>query len=434
MPHENDSLVTSEELAAILRTHEGPPSVRSKPAAVSPRRRPHLRWAFVAVAVALVVGSGLGFGLGASVTLAGSAAQSPDGVGFLPERGWYVMQSGPATPTRQALAFASNVPFDPRTNIRAMPGASARPYSTLEALPPTGIVIVATFTLLNEDGTDGLFRARRLPLRLRDAVPDRWSIGRVRERELPHYTLLAGVNGYDVMLDIYFGRLRPRSAQIAAAQRQLDRLVVRRAVARTSVVQRAFPLRPSTATAAVATPSRLVDRTFVCTPRVFAGARDLDIRLWYPGKRSWGVSYSGYASVYTGRDALDSQLAFVLARSQQNSGAAGFPEAAGAYVNARRCVSARSSVPLSPKGLQGPPARWDTRTTCTLQERVLVRVQARLKSPSSWGPAGGGLVGARRNIVSASVAVRGERTQKAIAYLEMDKAGKTALWSSSRCR
>jgi hypothetical protein len=142
--------------------------------------------------------------------------------------------------------------------------------------------------------------------------------------------------------------------------------------------------------------------------------------------------YPGYVSVNSGPEAPGSQLVYVVSRPSSRT--AGYLERAGVYANVRRCSPSRAVVPLTSRGLQGPPARWSTDISCELPERVLVRVRAQLQSPATWGSAGSGLAGVRRSVVQASVAIRGEKSRRPIAYFEMDKAGKTSLWSSSSCR
>jgi len=177
----------------------------------------------LALAAALLVATGLGIGVGALVTPSGSAAPAPVGLGFLPERGWSVLQNGAdASLTRPAIAIAANVPLRPDDDPDGLP------YSTLEALPPQGIVIVATFTARGLDTYhDTIFPARQLPLSLGDDVLEFQFGAQVRpERPLGQYRLRAAVNGHNIDVNVYFGTRRPSAELIAAAQRQLDRLVV----------------------------------------------------------------------------------------------------------------------------------------------------------------------------------------------------------------
>lgn len=186
-------------------------------------RRRFRRRSALALGAALLAAIGVGVGIGALVVPSGSAAPAPVGLGFLPERGWEVAQNGgDGTPLRPALAVAANVPLSPDDDPDGLP------YSTLLTLPPNGVVIVVEFTSLGEHlGSSTLVPVRKLPLRVRDAVPHiEWSAQVRPERPLGQYQLRAAVKGYAVDVQIYFGTRRPSPALLASAQRQLDRLVV----------------------------------------------------------------------------------------------------------------------------------------------------------------------------------------------------------------
>jgi len=90
-------------------------------------------------------------------------------------------------------------------------------------------------------------------------------------------------------------------------------------------------------------------------------------------------------------------------------------------------------MPLSSKGLPGPPIRWSKELDCSLRGRVLVRVRAVLDAPTKWRRADRSYVGARNPVTEARLAVRLQKTGKPIAYMELDAKGRTALWYSSTC-
>jgi hypothetical protein len=168
------------------------------------RWRPlHPRFAIVGV-VAALLGSGFGFGLGTWNTEEGSARTSV-GLGFLPAKGWTVLQSIAVGQGDVANAVAANVPLrpgdDPRAAVRA----------TRASLPDHGILIFATFTARG-DPAKADFARRELPLTLERAG--------VVER------LRASIGTYNVDVRIYFGSGSPSAQTIEAAQRQLNRLVV----------------------------------------------------------------------------------------------------------------------------------------------------------------------------------------------------------------
>jgi hypothetical protein len=188
----------------------------------SPSRwRLRLRWTVAAAAVALLVGSGLGFGLGSSLTPSGSAGTDFVGLGFLPARGWTVVQSGTPSSTDAARAIAANVPLHPNDDL------GDTPYATLESLPPDGILILATFTTRGDPGEDFKFEVGRLPLQISGAKPVSPASDPLRfARDLAQYRLRAGVGGSNVDIRIYFGTGPPAAKMTGVAQRQLNRLVV----------------------------------------------------------------------------------------------------------------------------------------------------------------------------------------------------------------
>ncbi len=210
-----DSVVTPPEdveLRALARKAAG--AVRP----ATPVRPPRLHWV-LAVAAALVVGSGFGFGVSAWKTPEGSAGTRFVGFGFLPAKGWTVVQSGAAGATA-ATAIAANVPLHPDD------AADGVPLATLASLPPSGVVVVATFALRGALESDVSFPARRLPLRFADAgKASAFDDPLASSPRLSHFRLRAGVGAYNVDARIYFGG-GPSAGMIAAAQGQLNRLLV----------------------------------------------------------------------------------------------------------------------------------------------------------------------------------------------------------------
>jgi hypothetical protein len=403
-----------------------------------PWQRLHVRWGF-AVGVALLLGSGFGFALGTSHTPTGSAAGGPVELGFLPESGWNVLQAATkatsarrARPARQAIA--ANVPLRPEDD------ADGIPYATLLSLPSHGVVVVASFTRARErPGSSASFPARKLPLRLRDAAPHVERNAQLRPTNpLGQYRLRAEVSGYSVDVNVYFGTRRPAPALITAGQRQLDRLVVRSVGASNPVEERALPMRragtPEIRVGARAT-SRIIDRTFRCTPFALgdglrdlsAIARPLDSREFQNPNPS-----PGYLGVSSGGFSPSSDLVSVRADAWQRfRNRPRVPE--GVYVNAGRCSSARVSIPLSPKGLPGPPVQFGDDASCPIGGRVLVRVRAVLQSSAPWQRIDRTYAGARRGVVEAALAVRSESKRKAVAFMELGPGGRTRLWVASGC-
>jgi len=180
-------------------------------------------------------------------------------------------------------------------------------------------------------------------------------------------------------------------------------------------------------------PSRTVDRTFACTPLLAGGGRELD--LWASPPRTDPWTIPAYLVARTGTTLPSEDLVYVRARTQGKIGwTTPFSGPAGVYAHARRCSSTRASVALSAKGLPGPPTGWFSPVSCTLRGRVLVRVRALLAAPAGWGRAGPLFQGARKDVLEASLAIRSERTGEPLAFMTLNRAGETRLWSSSRCR
>jgi hypothetical protein len=172
----------------------------------------------IAIGGAVLAAVALGVAIGSFAFAGRGTAAGPQGLGFLPADGWTVLQSAsPVTSDRPGVALAANVPLHPQDTIDGFP------YSTLRSLPQHGVVLVASFMRLD----DARVASHRLPLSLRDSTPYIGSGGQVRPaRPLGQYELRAFVEGYAVEVHAYFGTREPSNAQLAEAQRQLDRLVV----------------------------------------------------------------------------------------------------------------------------------------------------------------------------------------------------------------
>jgi hypothetical protein len=438
MPRDDDYLLDLDELAALLREHEGPP--RAVPRRRSPRRR-RLRSRTVGfMAAALLVGSSLGFGVASSLTPSGGAAEPTAGLGFLPERGWYVLRSRfEATPAWPSFAVASNIPLDPLdARVAARRDWSGVPFHALQTLEPGGIVILASFSLRGVHApSDESFPRRALPLRLRDAWSTAWGSGHVRQ--LGRYEVRAAVNRHNVIVTVYFGSLRPSRVSTIAAQRQLDRLVVGSTSEPPDVDKRAFPLHPSSDVAVTSTTaSRTFDRKFACRPVAFGGIGDLDVSSSPPGDLNFNRPTVAHLFVRTGGSEPVNNLVFVRARPQVRYPGLTNPEAVGGpggiFAHRSRCVATRAAVPLSSRGLPGPPTRFERNVDCPVRGRVLVRVQATMRAPTNWRPRAYSVyAGARQNVERAAVAVRSQRTGAPIAYAELGRGRATRLWYSGDC-
>lgn len=200
-------LVGLDELTRMLEAHEGPSGPRRRP----PRHASNRRWTLAVAAGALAVGAGTGFALASTVAPTADAGSDTEGFGFLPARGWNVMQSGSLDRDGVARAIAANVPIDPRDHL------AGEPRHTLRSLPPRGVLLSVTFAARGDPTEDVSFPVHEGHLGLDRAEP----IGSVTALE---YRLRAGIGGYNVDARVYLGS--PGANRLAAAERQLERLVV----------------------------------------------------------------------------------------------------------------------------------------------------------------------------------------------------------------
>lgn len=208
---------TEDELRDLARASLAVP--RTPPARAGGTRS-HVRWAVGLTAAGLLVG-GFGFGLGAWSTPSGSAGTTLLGVGFVPAKGWTVVQSGAAGQTSALSAVAANVKLDPDDDLQDAP------YATLEALPARGVLISATFSVRGNPSEDAEFAVQDMPLRVADAERLSASLEPLPvAHNVAQYRLRAAVRRYNVDVRLYFGRSSPTEAQLRVAQSQLDRLVV----------------------------------------------------------------------------------------------------------------------------------------------------------------------------------------------------------------
>jgi hypothetical protein len=392
---------TTDELQGIAdAAKQQPRSIARRPIA-SRWSRPVL--AGVAI-ITLLIGSTLGFGLASALTPSGTAAGNPIGLGFLPEPGWDVLQTGAdVTRDQRVIAMASNRAFAPDDAARNLRYSSGLPYATLLALPKNGIVIVVSFTTTNRLTTPSdLYPARDLPLSLREASPWAGIGAQVRpERPLGQYLLRASMDAYNVELQIYFGTLRPSPEMVEAAQRQVDRLSVNARAKSTAVHSRALPLRTSSVRATAA--SRILDRTFVCSATYVGGAYTIEGRGHSGTGRvagAWGRP--PFAAVETGAAAnggprnptiLDNSLVWITA---------GRPSATATLVegsvlsdlyrtrlwgtlavNTDLCRNAKKQIQLASRGLRGGAlGSFEESSKCSTPRRVFMRVRAVLSSPA----------------------------------------------------
>jgi hypothetical protein len=211
---------SEQELRVLARAASAEPqSVPESPRRRRPARRRYAI-AVAAVVVTLLVGSSLGFGLASFVTPSGSAGSDFTGLGFLPARGWTVEQATGVGQGQSSRALAANVPLAPEDS------AQATPFGTLASLPPSGIVVAATFSIRGDPVEDASYPLGTGNLEIAHSAVAQTPLVLLSGHALGRYVLRAGISGENVEARVYFGRTRPTAHMLAAAQRQLDKLVV----------------------------------------------------------------------------------------------------------------------------------------------------------------------------------------------------------------
>ena len=174
-----------------------------------------------------------------------------------------------------------------------------------------------------------------------------------------------------------------------------------------------------------------LDRTFVCRTEF----DDLDVMASPRGDYAFSTARtisSGFLGLTTGSSGALANLVHVRARREKSdAGAAVVPE--GVYAGGGRCFLSRKTVPLTSKGLAGPPVVWMKDYTCTVRGRLVVRVRAVVASAANWRRIDDDFFGVRTTVSSAQVAVRSERTGRPVAFGTLDSAGRTKLWVASGC-
>jgi hypothetical protein len=411
-------------------------------AAILRRRRLRLR-SPLTLAAALAAAVGAGIGVGALVTPSGSAAAGAMGLGFLPEQGWSVYQAGTkASVARPASAIATNVSLHPEDFVDGRPDPSQLPYSTLLRLPRNGVVILADFTLLREHSvyTGQLFRARKLPLNLRDAAPiDEFGTQIRPRRPLGQYQLRAAVNGYAVDLGFYFGMARPSRALLASAQRQLERLVVEPPETRPRV-EPPRTLAAVTSAPAGSVAARVIDRTFRCNLGVVAGTPKIEVSAAAGSRTGRRFDRLAQASIITfpENNFNEADSLHVAGITAGWPPPVSVPTGGGLSISLDQCTPVVASVPLTTRGLKGGAVDSfeDTYECFPLRKTIFVRTRAVFRRPTNLRlrryPGGDRDLSTTGRITEGVIAAR-TPSGRPIVYAQIRESGKARLFLEPDC-
>ena len=417
-------------------------STQRAAAGVRPTGRAKARRVRIAAVVGVaVVALVAGVCVGALVAPSGEAARGRLQLGFEPEPGWLALQSAtPPSADQQAVAVAANVPFAPEDAVAGLAESSALPYSTLLDLPPHGIVLVASFTPVSATPLAFAYPQQKLPLQLRDASPIRYGTQVRPQQPLGQYQLHASINGRNVEVTVYFGASQPSARLRAEAQRQLDRLTIRRVRTTPS-----SPKRPG-AGATFEGPG-VVDRTFVCTPGFVGGAYTVEASA-NVGSGRRGLTWErpafgalGTTAVGSALIAVSNRIAWIAAGRPSPTatvspgyGTVTFPFRTWGTVgiNGDLCRASSRRVSLDRRGLAARAVgAFEEPYDCTTPRRLLVRVRATVDP--------GGTLKSYRGILrttsSAGEAVLVARTLqgKPVAHARVTAAGKALLLTAPGC-
>lgn len=410
-------------------------------------RRKRTRTRLLVLAGAMIVlAVALGVTAGSLNAPSVTAAREPAVLGFVPEPGWFALQSTPpAVEGQQTVAVAANVPFADDDVRNGLVEPSGLPYSTLLTLPPEGIVIVSTMVPeavphVAPVPTDPLYPEVELPLRLRDALPVfHWGAQVRPDQPTAQYHLRAHLHGYDVTVVVYFGTPRPSEELLREAQRQLSGFVVRSEGVDAS--------RPASL-AAPAGPVAVIDRTFECNTVLLGGLYEVELRAHAGDRLNGQWARLPYAAVSTGapgRPFADvsvppvSMLAWISAGSP--AGHTTIDDAYNAFVvhtggtlgrNTELCRPTTARVELSRTGLRGGGVQSQVSSfECSVRKRVLVRLRATAIGSAALRERGRIFVATGSTLARAELAVR-TPSGKPLAYAVVDQSGRSRQFTAPR--
>jgi hypothetical protein len=410
------------------------------------RRKRRRTRALVVVGAMLVSAVALGVTAGSLNAPSVTAAREPAVLGFVPEPGWFALQSPPpAIEGQQTVAVAANVPFAPDDVEDGLVEPSGLPYSTLLTLPPDGIVIVSTMSPLSLPHVAPVPSAQdypsiELPLRLRDALPVlRWGAQVRPDQPMAQYHLHGHLRGYNVDVVVYFGTPRPSAALMRRAQRQLSGFVARSE----SVDARSRPA----VSAAPAEPVAVIDRTFACNTVLLGGLSQVEVRSHAGDRRGGQWAKLPYAGVSTGGNAgrLDtsvppgSALAWITAGSPAPNTNVddeydSFSVHSGGTLgrNTELCRPATTRVELSRAGLRGGAVPVEARAVdCDAPRRVLIRLRATALGSAALRERGRIFVATGTTLSRAELVVR-TPSGKLLAYAAVDQSGRSRQYTAPR--
>ena len=421
---------------------------RARSRAVASLRTKRRRARVLVLAGATLVGAvALGVTAGSLNAPSVTAAREPAELGFVPEPGWFALQSPPpAIQGQQIVAVAANVPFA-ADDVAGRPRGAVR-LAVLDASDASAGRDrdrgddVASDDPARRAGTDlGRVLARRRATAASFATRFPSSAGArrcARTSRRRSTTCPRRCAGYNVDVVVYFGTARPSAALMREAQRQLSGFVVRS--------EGSSARRPAT----VATPTEphvLVDRTFSCGTVPLGGLYQVEVR-GHAGDRTAGLwSRLAYAGVSTGGNGgrPDTSIPPVSSLAWISAGVPSpgttidetydaFSAQSGGTLgrNTELCRPTTERVALSRAGLRGGDVGRQARTVdCDAPRRVLVRLRATAAGSAALRERGRIFVATSTPIVRAELAVR-TPAGKLLVYATVDQSGRARQYVAAR--
>ena len=375
-----------------------------------------------------------------------TAARGPATLGFVPEPGWFALQSPPpAVEGQQTVAVAANVPFAADDVDDGLVEPSGLPYSTLLRLPPDGIVIVATMTPetiphVAPVPANPYYPRIELPIRLDDALPwVQWGAQVRPDEPLAQYQLRGQIAHLNLDLTVYFGTPRPTAELRAAAQRQLSSLVLRKQRAPTTAASAAAARRATVA---------VIDRTYSCRTVLLGGLYQIETRA-HAGQRGPQWLKLPYAVVATGGVARtpfvdappDSSIAWVTAGEPSPTTTVdeeylSFTARVGGTVgvNHTLCTPSRDRVPLASNDLRGGGVGPRTvEFECAAPRTVLVRMRATVQGGTALRDRARLFRATSSPTSHAELAVRTPKG-RLLVYAKVFASGQAQLFTRKGCK
>jgi hypothetical protein len=176
--------------------------------------------------------------------------------------------------------------------------------------------------------------------------------------------------------------------------------------------------------------ARVVDRTVICVIPVHAGIRDLTVsgnsgvRL-LDDRTRWHALPA--ASLGTGSSAVG-----VLVRVQAGAPVPDSAVGGTVWIYTTHCRPSRATVAFSARALSGGLANKNAEHfECQVPRRVLIRLKAEFRAPTSLRSRDGGLT-TQSPVKRAFLAARTE-TGRPLAYADVSESGRTRLFYAGNC-